>query len=123
MNQTPEDIRERTFRFALEIINLSEQLPVTRSANILAKQLIRSGISIGANAQEALAAQSKADFIYKNSIALREARETHYWLRLIRGAKLAAGTNFDTLYDEADQIMRIFGAIVTKSRGKSKKSG
>jgi four helix bundle protein len=121
MDQKPEDIRERVYRFALQVINLSEQLPPSRSGNILAKQLIRSGTSIGANAQEALAAQSRADFVYKNNIALREARETHYWLRLIKGSNLVSSTNLDTLYEEADQIMRIFGAIVTKARGKSKK--
>ena len=121
MNQTPEDIRERTFRFALQIINTSERLPATRSGNILAKQLIRAGTSIGANAQEALAAHSRNDFIYKNSIALKEARETNYWLRLIKGANLSNCPELETLYVESDEIMRIFGAIVSKSQGKSKK--
>lgn len=121
MNQTPEDIRARTFRSALEIIDVSEQLPTTRSGNILAKQLIRAGTSIGANAQEALAASSRNDFIYKNSIALREARETNYWLRLIKNANISHCPKLETLFVESDEIMRIFGAIVSKSRGKSKK--
>ncbi len=120
MNQVPEDIRERTFRFALDIINTSEHIPSTRSGNILAKQLIRSGTSIGANAQEALAAHSRTDFIYKNNIALREARETSYWLRLVQAANLSSESEIERLSDESDQITKIFGAIVAKARGKSK---
>ena len=121
MNQTPEDIHKRTFRFALQIVNASERLPSTRMGNILAKQLIRAGTSIGANAQEALAAHSRNDFIYKNSIALREARETNYWLRLIKGANLSNCPELESLCVESDEIMRIFGAIVSKSRRKSVK--
>ena len=117
MNQIPEDIRERSFRFALRIINVSERLPSSRSGNILAKQLIRAGTSIGANAQEALAAHSRNDFIYKNSIALREARETNYWLRLIIEANLSSGPELAALRGESEQITKIFGAIVTKARG------
>jgi four helix bundle protein len=120
MNCVPEDIRERTFRFALDIINTSEHIPSTRSGNILAKQLIRSGTSIGANAQEALAAHSRNDFIYKNNIALREARETSYWLRLIKAANLSSVAEIERLSGESDQITKIFGAIVSKARGKSK---
>ena len=76
-----------------------------------------SGTSIGANAQEALAAHSKNDFIYKNSIALREARETNYWLRLINEANLSSNPELDALRGESEQITKIFGAIVTKARG------
>ena len=120
MNQVPEDIRERTFRFALDTINTSEHIPSTRSGNILAKQLIRSGTYFGANAQEALAAHSRTDFIYKNNIALREARETSYLLRLVQAANLSRESEIERLSDESDQITKIFGAIVAKARGKSK---
>jgi four helix bundle protein len=78
-----KDIRERAFELAVRIIKacqfLDEQLGVGRT---LGKQLIRSGTSIGANLEEAQAGQSRADLISKNAIALKEARETHYWLRL-----------------------------------------
>jgi len=74
----PEDIKDRTFRFALTIISLVEALPDTISAKTIGKQLIRSGTSIGANVEEATAAHSKADFIYRMNVALREARETLY---------------------------------------------
>ena len=81
-------IRERTFEFSLRIIRpcqeLEEQPGVART---LSWQLLRSGTSIGANVEEAQAGQSKLDFISKNAIALKEARETIYWLRLVIGSK------------------------------------
>ncbi len=86
MAEKPVDIRERTFQFGLEVIKSIEKIPHTRAGNAIATQLIRSATSIGANAQEAVAASSKADFIYKNNIALREARETHFWIRLLKDA-------------------------------------
>jgi four helix bundle protein len=123
MKQNPEDIRERSFRFALNIIKVCETIPSTRTGNILAKQLVRAGTSIGANAEEALAAHSKNDFVYKNNIALKEARETHYWIRLIQAASLVDSAVLGTLREESNQIMRIFGAIVSKSRKHTKSIG
>ena len=84
MLKTPKDIRQRTFEFAVRIINLCYELDkrpgVSRNVS---RQLLNAGTSVGANAEGTQAAQSKADFINKNSIALKEARETHYWLRLL----------------------------------------
>jgi four helix bundle protein len=78
------DITERTFKFALEIIKLTNTLSRdSSSAKILSNQLLRAGTSIGANVEEAQAAESKADFIHKYKIALKEARETKYWIRLL----------------------------------------
>jgi four helix bundle protein len=79
------DITERTFDFALRIIKLSQFLnkKYKIEENVLSKQILRSGTSIGANVEEAQAGQSRADFISKMAIALKEARETNYWLRLI----------------------------------------
>ncbi|MBP9665163.1 MAG: four helix bundle protein [Pyrinomonadaceae bacterium] len=84
------DITERTFRFSLDILKLFRNINRDYSAdkNILSKQLLRSGTSIGANVEEAQSGQSRADFISKMSIALKEARETHYWLRLLAAAEL-----------------------------------
>ncbi|HVF87307.1 MAG TPA: four helix bundle protein [Pyrinomonadaceae bacterium] len=82
------DIRERTFDFAVRIVKLcqhSDEKPGVR--RMLGKQLLRSGASIGANIEEAQAGQSKPDFISKNAIALKEERETLYWLRLLAAAK------------------------------------
>src|SRR5437870_13608300 len=80
----PVDIRKRTFDFAVRIVSLCSYLlskPGVRRT--LANQLLKAGTSIGANIEEAQAGQSRADFISKNAIALKEARETHYWLRLL----------------------------------------
>lgn len=78
------DIRKRSFNFAVRIVKLCQVLEErSGSGQILGKQLLRSGTSIGANLEEAQAGQSQADFIHKNAIALKEARETVYWLRLL----------------------------------------
>ena len=108
-------IDERTFDFALEIIDLYKYL-IENKEYVLSKQLLRAGTSIGANVQEAQAAQSKADFISKMSIASKEARETKYWLRLLsksgylnecsRGAEMLA---------EVDSIINIITKIVKTS--------
>src|SRR5580765_4542805 len=84
----PPDITERTFQFAISVVQLCRKLDqkpgISRS---LSRQLLRSGTSIGANMEEAQAGQSRADFLHKCSVALKEARETHYWLRLLRASE------------------------------------
>jgi len=116
----PEDIKNRTFRFALQIISIAEKLPNTVAARIMGKQLIRSGTSIGANVEEATAAHSKADFIYRMNVALREARETLYWLRLLEASQISETKIAAEILQEADEITRILGAIVSSARGKRK---
>jgi len=118
--EKPEDIRDRTFRFALRIISLVESLPNTGSAATIGMQLIRSGTSIGANVEEATAAHTKNDFIYRMGVALREARETFYWLRLLDAAKLVEQQRLTDTLQECDEITRILGAIVSSARGKRK---
>lgn len=116
----PRDIRERTLDFAVRIIKLTEGFPNTPASKIIANQIIRSGTSIGANSQEALAGYSKDDFIYKTNLALREARETLYWLRVVERLKLLESNHVGPVVREADEISRILGAIVSKARGKRK---
>ncbi len=116
----PEDIKDRTFRFALSIISAAETLPDTKSATAIAKQLVRAGTSIGANVEEAVAAHSREDFIYRMNIALREARETNYWLRIIKACQWLSPQTIDPALDESEQIAKILGAIVSKARGTSK---
>lgn len=116
----PQDIKERTFDFALRIINLSNHLPKTKAGNVLGNQVLRAGTSIGANVEEAEAAYTKESFTYKMNIALSEARETHYWLRLLKKSKIVKPTRLDDIINEADQLKKILGAIVSKARGKSK---
>jgi four helix bundle protein len=111
------DLRQRTFLFALQIIKLCRHLDLRNGVSrVLARQLLRSGTSIGANVEEAQAAQSRLDFVNKNSIALKEARETHYWLRLLTASGEIAPQNLADLQQEAGEIMRILGAVVVSSR-------
>jgi four helix bundle protein len=116
----PEDIKARTFRFALQILALVEKLPNTISATTIGKQLVRSGISIGASVEEATAAHSKSDFVYRMNISLREARETLYWLRLLEASKILPSADLAGALKEADELTRILGAIVSSARGKRK---
>jgi len=107
------DIRTRTFEFSVEVIELYKFLQFEKKEYVLGKQLLRSGTSIGANVEEATAAQSKKDFIAKMSIALKEARETNYWLRLL---KRTGFIKKDNLINESSEIMNILGAIIRTSR-------
>lgn len=113
----PQDIRERTFSFAVEIVRLcqwvEEQSDVYR---ILGRQLLRSGTSIGANTEEAQAGQSRADFISKYAIALKEARETIYWLRLLRETYSRSDISVNDLVQEADEISKIIGSIIVNTK-------
>ena len=98
----PRDIKERTFAFALEIVRLCRTLDGKRGpARTLGRQLLRSGTSIGANVEEAQAGQSQADFISKYNIALKEARETIYWLRLLDASEECSDGACKTLSQEA----------------------
>lgn len=106
------DITVRTFEFALGILKLADELSKnSSSARVLSNQLLRAGTSIGANVEEAQAAESKADFIHKYKIALKEARETKYWLRLLLASNMAKNINLDSLTKESDEICRIIAKI------------
>ena len=117
MARDVQDIRERTFEFAVRIIKLCQRLDKTAGVpRTLGNQLLKAGTSVGANVEEAQGGQSRADFISKNAIALKEARETHYWLRLLSAAKILPESDLLELKDEADQIKRILGSIVVSAR-------
>ena len=111
------DIQERTFAFACRIVRLYEFIAKSRGAGeILGRQLLRSGTSIGANLEEATGAQSKADFISKCNIALKEARETYYWLRLLTETDVVAAHKISDLAEEANELVAILTTIVRTSR-------
>ncbi|NQV42097.1 MAG: four helix bundle protein [Candidatus Marinimicrobia bacterium] len=107
------DIKARTFEFSVQIVELYQFLRSEKKEFTLGNQLLRSGTSIGANAEEATAAQSKRDFIAKMSISLKEARETNYWLRLLK--RTGYITKVDLIV-ESDEIMNILGAIIRTSK-------
>ncbi|GMR00595.1 MAG: four helix bundle protein [Zetaproteobacteria bacterium] len=111
-------IDERSFEFALEIVALYKFL-TDRKEYVLAKQVLRSGTSIGANVQEAQAAQSRPDFLAKMSIASKEARETNYWLRLLsQSGYLEHYQKKDELLGATESIVNIITKIVKTTRAK-----
>jgi four helix bundle protein len=109
-----DDLRERAFRFACDVITLHDSLGRRGiGARDLTRQLLRAGTSIGANLEEADAAQSRPDFISKCTIALKEARESHYWLRLLKAtAKINDG---EQLMSDANELVAILTTIVRKA--------
>jgi four helix bundle protein len=107
-------IQDRTFQFAVEIIKLYVQM-TEKKEYVLSKQLLRSGTSIGANVEEAIGGQSKRDFLSKMNIALKETRETNYWLRLIKESKLL-DINLDSNLQESKELTNILSAIVKTTK-------
>lgn len=113
-----QDLTERTFKFSLAVIEISAIAEKQSTASmIIVKQLIRSATSVGANIEEGQAAQSKADFLTKCSIACKEARETHYWLRLLEALKLGDSGKLKSLLQECNELVAILTTICRKIKG------
>lgn len=111
------DINNRVFSFACRIVSLYQHLAKQKyAAEVLGKQVLKSGTAIGANLEEAQAGQSRADFVSKCSIALKEARETHYWLRLLKETKIISAGKIGNLLGEANEMVAILTSIVRKTR-------
>lgn len=117
MGGTRRDIDERTLAFAVRIVKLVNELPRTVAGGVIARQVMRSGTSVGANVEEAQGSQSKKDFIRRMNIACAEARETLYWLRLTGKAELIPQERLTDLMREADELIRILITIIRRSRG------
>lgn len=117
MSEKKKLIQERSFEFGVRVVKLcrvlDEKPGVSRT---LANQLLRSGTSIGANVAEAQAGQSKKDFVAKMAIAAKEARETHYWLRLLVASEMIEIDRLSPLLDEASQIVAILTTIIKTSQ-------
>ena len=114
---TKSIIQEKSFNFALKIVKLYQDHK-KKGEPVLAKQLLRSGTSIGANAEEALAAQTRKEFHSKMTISFKEARESRYWLRLLKASSLVTYDYSDCLKD-VEELNRILSAI-TKSTKEEK---
>ncbi len=116
-NSKQKDIKERGFSFACRIVKLYQFLAKKKDGGeVLGRQVLRSGTSIGANLEEATAAQSRADFISKCNVALKEARETYYWLRLLMTTKIVTANRLRPLSNESNELVAILTTIVKKSR-------
>jgi four helix bundle protein len=112
--EVPYDIRERTFQFAVRVLREIRRLPDDPATRVVAYQLAKSATSVGANVEEADGAESRRDFVHKMSIARKEARETRYWLRIVRAAILDNG-EFAALEQESDELVRILSAIIASA--------
>ena len=113
-------IQEKSFAFAVKIVKFSRFLQMERKESVLAKQLLRSGTSIGANVEEAIGAHTKKDFAAKMSISAREARETMYWLRLIHEATTMDNAGLIILMNECQEILTILNSIILTARSRLK---
>lgn len=109
-------VQVKSYAFALRIVKLYRYLCDEKREYILSKQIVRSGTSIGANIEEAIGGQSRKDFISKMSIAYKEARETHYWLRLLRDSDILAIQRAESLIHDCEELMKLSGSIIRTSK-------
>jgi four helix bundle protein len=117
------DIEDRTFTFACRILKMDRALSRNRRVNRRAmNQLVDAAMSIGANLEEARGGQSRADFHTKIRISLKEARESHYWLRLVSASSQLPPTRFSALISEADEIVAILTTIAKKTNPRNPKT-
>src|SRR5437868_15274550 len=114
-NVKQRDIEERAFKFACRVLKMDEQLSRNRGVNRRAmNQLVDAAMSVGANLEEARGAQSRADFHAKVRISLKEARESHYWLRLVSASSKLAPSRFAPLIQEANELVAILTTIAKR---------
>ena len=117
MADKPRDLCERTFLFACDIVAFCLALSQRPGAHRqIAGQLLRSGTSVGANAEEAKAAFTRREFAFKNAIVLREARESRFWLRIVAANRLADPEVVAPVLDEANQLVGIYTATVRRAK-------
>ena len=109
-------IEHKSFDFAIRIVNLYKYLSTQKNEYVLSKQLLRSGTSIGANVAEAEQAQSKPDFISKMNIALKEASETKYWIKLLHATDYITKNESDSILFECIELEKILVKIIKSSK-------
>lgn len=113
------DLKNRTKEFALRVIRMFSALPKTAEAQVLGKQVLRSGTSVGANYREAHRSRSKAEFISKIGDCLKELDETSYWLELLAESGIITPAKLSDLRDECNQLLAIFTTISKKAKSPS----
>ena len=117
-----QSIENKSFLFFVWVVKLCRYLQEEKREYILSKQLLRCGTSIGANVTESQQAQSRADFISKLSIALKEAVETNYWLRLLNAADYLTESEFISIITDCRELEKLLTAIIKTSRSNDQKS-
>lgn len=109
-------IEEKSFRFAVRVVRLYRHLQAAKQEYTLSKQLLRSGTSIGANVAEAEQAQSRPDFISKLSIALKEAAETKYWLRLLHATGYLSPAEYQSIANDCVELEKLLTSILKSAK-------
>jgi len=104
-------IKEKSYQFALEVTRLYKTLQV-QNEYVLSRQLVKAGTSIGANVEEATTAQSRKDFMAKMSLAFKEARETRYWLRLLKDSKISEKIDFVGTLKKSEELINLLASVM-----------
>jgi four helix bundle protein len=112
MSQTDSIVAKKSYLFALEVIVIYKILISEKKEFVLSKQFLRCGTAIGANAHEAISSESKKDFVHKLSISLKEARETSYWLNLLKDSNYLTIQQFEKLNADCNEIIKILNSII-----------
>lgn len=116
IKKSENDLRDRTKRFALQMICMFTALPKTVEAQVIGKQVLRSGTSVGANYREAYRSRSRAEFIAKAGDCLKELEETSYWLELLVEGGIVSENRLADLWKECDELTAIFVTIINRSK-------
>ena len=119
---TTDDLKKRTKRFALDVIKFTEELPRNRTCDVLGRQLLRSGTSVGGNYRAACRAKSSADFISKMGTVEEEADETGYWLELLVESGHVEAVIADPLLSESEDLVAICVSSIRTARGSGRQS-
>lgn len=114
-------LQEKSYAFAIRIVKVYMFLVDNKKEFVLSKQLLRSGTSIGANTEEAIGGQTEKDFFAKMNIVYKEARETHYWIRLLRDTNLLDENQAKSLLTDCDEILKITGSSIKTIKTKMNK--
>jgi len=104
-------IQIKSYNFAIRIVELYKHLSTEKKEFVLSKQLLRSGTSIGANIEEAIGGQSRKDFYAKLTISYKEARESRYWIRLLKDTNYLTQEQYDSLIIDVEELLKIIGSI------------
>jgi len=116
LNNMRNVVKDKSYDLALRIVKLCKYLRNDKREFVLSKQVLRSGTSIGANIEEAIGGHTKKEFISKLSIAYKESRETHYWLRLLKDAEFIGKTEFDSLVADLVEVQKLLVSILKTSK-------
>lgn len=112
----------KSFAFSVRVVNAYKYLVKEHKEFVLSKQFLRSGTSIGANAEEAIGGQSRNDFISKLAIAYKEARETKYWIKLLRATGFLDQEQSESLLTDAEELLRLIGRILVTTKKNTRNS-